>query len=53
MIYIIMGQPINHDDIKDISDRMTKDSLKKGFFLALTLFIGFRLLSFFVMNAHP
>ena len=45
-----MGQHITHDDIKDIGARITKDSLKKGSFLVLTILIGVRFLSFFAMN---
>ena len=43
-----MGQPITHDDTKDIGERITKDSLIRGTFLALTIFIGVRFL--FAMN---
>ena len=46
-----MGQ-LSYNDLEEIENSLTRDGLKKGFFIVITILIGFRLLSFFAMNAH-
>ena len=47
-----MGSHLSYDDLEEIENGLTPDGLKKGFFIVLTTLIGFRLVSFFAMNAH-